>query len=42
LTDTILFNGRIATIESVKPAATAVAIEDGSFCGALGCRCFTF
>jgi predicted amidohydrolase YtcJ len=29
--DTILFNGRIATLDPAKPEATAVAIEDGLF-----------
>jgi len=31
MTDTILFNGRIATLDPAKPAATAVAIENGLF-----------
>jgi predicted amidohydrolase YtcJ len=29
--DTILFNGRITTLDPVKPSATAVAIRDGVF-----------
>jgi predicted amidohydrolase YtcJ len=29
--DTILFNGRIATLDPARPAANAVAIEDGRF-----------
>ena len=29
--DTILFNGRVATLDPARPAATAVAIEDGLF-----------
>jgi len=31
LTDTILFNGRITTLDPAKPAVTAVAIKDGRF-----------
>jgi len=29
--DTILFNGRIATLDPAHPAATAVAIENARF-----------
>ncbi|MBV8209970.1 MAG: amidohydrolase [Burkholderiaceae bacterium] len=29
--DTILFNGRIATLDPTRPSATAVAIQDGRF-----------
>jgi predicted amidohydrolase YtcJ len=29
--DTILFNGRVATMDPARPSATAVAIEDGRF-----------
>ena len=31
MTDTILFNGRITTLDPAKPSATAVAIENGQF-----------
>ena len=31
MTDTILFNGRIATLDPGRPSATAVAIKDGLF-----------
>jgi predicted amidohydrolase YtcJ len=31
MTDTILFNGRITTLDPAKPSATAVAIEGGLF-----------
>jgi predicted amidohydrolase YtcJ len=31
MTDTILFNGRISTLDPARPAATAVAITDGLF-----------
>ena len=31
MTETLLFNGRIATLDPAKPTATAVAIEDGQF-----------
>lgn len=31
MTDTILFNGRIATLDPARPAATAVAIKDSLF-----------
>jgi predicted amidohydrolase YtcJ len=31
MTDTILFNGRIATLDPARPAATSVAIKDGLF-----------
>jgi predicted amidohydrolase YtcJ len=31
MTDTILFNGRIATLDAAKQATTAVAIKDGFF-----------
>src|SRR5215813_9088614 len=31
MTDTILFNGRIATLDPARPGATAVAIKNGLF-----------
>jgi predicted amidohydrolase YtcJ len=31
MTDTILFNGRIATLDPARPSATAMAIRDGLF-----------
>ena len=31
MTDTILFNGRIATVDPARPTATAVAIKNGLF-----------
>ena len=31
MVDTILFNGRITTLDPARPAATAVAVQDGLF-----------